>query len=221
MKDYYAILGVLKDASEDEIKSAYRSLAKKYHPDLNPNGEEKFRETTKAYEVLSDKSARIKYDLLGNYVNLGRSVKKSAPSHQNTSIKDSENLKSGSDLEGILNKNVMLGISIASILAGTAHGFCDSAGIEMYESTEAWFKYLPAFVLGSCASFYSMKYLCKKLTENNLWKTCNPRTDAKIFALAGPGVFTFGFLIGGLINAFGYVGGLFVGAPIGFTRWIF
>ena len=70
MRDYYDILGVPKDATENEIKSAYRNLAKKYHPDLNPDNkeeaEEKFKEATEAYEVLSDQSKRQKYDLFGH-----------------------------------------------------------------------------------------------------------------------------------------------------------
>ncbi len=60
-KDYYEILGVDKRASESEIKKAYRSLAKKYHPDLHPDDEEsanKFKEVSEAYEVLSDKEKR-------------------------------------------------------------------------------------------------------------------------------------------------------------------
>lgn len=68
-KDYYSILGVEKSASDDDIKSAYRRLAKKYHPDLNkdnPEAAEKFKEVNEAYEVLSDKQKRSNYDQYGN-----------------------------------------------------------------------------------------------------------------------------------------------------------
>jgi molecular chaperone DnaJ len=65
MKDYYAILGVAKTATQDEISKAYRSLALKYHPDKNPGDEEavaKFKEAAEAYEVLSDAEKRGRYD---------------------------------------------------------------------------------------------------------------------------------------------------------------
>ncbi len=67
-KDYYEILGVSKDASADEIKSAYRRLAKKYHPDLNktPEASEKFKEINEAYEVLGDDKKRANYDQYGS-----------------------------------------------------------------------------------------------------------------------------------------------------------
>jgi len=68
-KDYYAILGVKRNASEREIKQAYRQLARKYHPDVNPSDkstEAKFKQINEAYEVLSDKENRKKYDQFGD-----------------------------------------------------------------------------------------------------------------------------------------------------------
>ena len=67
-KDYYKTLGVSKDASQEEIKKAYRKLARKYHPDTNPGdkkAEEKFKEISEAYEVLGDEEKRKQYDQLG------------------------------------------------------------------------------------------------------------------------------------------------------------
>jgi DnaJ-class molecular chaperone len=67
-RDYYEILGVQRSSTEEEIKKVYRKLARKYHPDLNPNNkqaEEKFKEVQEAYEVLSDAEKRRKYDQLG------------------------------------------------------------------------------------------------------------------------------------------------------------
>src|SRR5215471_13597290 len=67
-QDYYEILGVARNASDADIKKAYRKLARKYHPDFNPNNkqaEEKFKQTQEAYEVLSDGEKRKKYDQLG------------------------------------------------------------------------------------------------------------------------------------------------------------
>lgn len=69
-RDYYEVLGVSKNASQEEIKNAYRRLAKKYHPDVNPDNkkesEEKFKEAAESYEVLSDPQKRTQYDQFGH-----------------------------------------------------------------------------------------------------------------------------------------------------------
>ena len=68
-RDYYEVLGVGKNATDEELKKAFRKLAKQYHPDANPDNKEeaerKFKEVNEAYEILSDKQKRQMYDQFG------------------------------------------------------------------------------------------------------------------------------------------------------------
>jgi len=69
MADYYDILGVKKGASDKELKSAFKKLARKYHPDVNPgdkSAEEKFKQVSEAYDILSDNKKRAQYDRVGH-----------------------------------------------------------------------------------------------------------------------------------------------------------
>ena len=78
-KDYYEVLGVIKSASSEEIKKAYRKLALKYHPDKNKGdktAEAKFKESSEAYHVLSDKERRRNYDQFGHAAFEGRRWKR-------------------------------------------------------------------------------------------------------------------------------------------------
>ncbi|HTC22328.1 MAG TPA: DnaJ domain-containing protein, partial [bacterium] len=68
-KDYYELLGVSKAASAEDLKKAYRTMAKKFHPDANPNNkeaEDKFKEINEAYEILSDPQKKTAYDQFGH-----------------------------------------------------------------------------------------------------------------------------------------------------------
>ncbi len=82
MSDYYEILGVSKKATLSDIKKAYRKLARKYHPDLNPgdkNAEKKFKEMNQAYEVLKNPEKRKQYDMFGNVGGNSRSGRGGSP----------------------------------------------------------------------------------------------------------------------------------------------
>ena len=86
--DYYKILGVSKTATEKEIKAAYRKLARKYHPDLNPDNKEaerKFREINEANEVISDAENRKKYDKFGKDWKHGEEYEKAQHQRQQQS----------------------------------------------------------------------------------------------------------------------------------------
>src|SRR4030067_3068981 len=87
-KDYYSLLGVSRDASEKELKQAFRRLARKHHPDVNPgdkSAEAKFKDINEAYEILSDKEKRGKYDRFGDQWQYGDQFAKAGgrqtPSH--------------------------------------------------------------------------------------------------------------------------------------------
>lgn len=93
MKNYYSILGVTPDSTEAEIKSAYRRLARKYHPDINPNGVSRFKDITEAYETLSDAKKRLQYDTINGFF---KSTTKTEKQHTSSTQAQSQYKKQSS-----------------------------------------------------------------------------------------------------------------------------
>ncbi len=93
-KDYYKVLGLRKNASQEEIKKNYRELAKKYHPDRNPNdilAEKRFKDLNEAHDILSDSVKRAQYDLMGkNWGSYSKVADKAKSAYQKTQEKDFE-----------------------------------------------------------------------------------------------------------------------------------
>ncbi len=108
-KNYYDILGVKKDASDKDIKQAYRRMARKYHPDVNPgnkSAESKFKEVNAAYEVLSDKEKRQKYDKYGDkwqYADQFEQAGQQQPQYWENSPGGSTSYRFGGDVGGMDN----------------------------------------------------------------------------------------------------------------------
>ena len=94
MKNYYSILGVTPDSTDAEIKTAYRRLARKFHPDVNPSGAEMFKDILQAYETLSDPKKRIQYDTINGFF---KTSKKSEKQHTSSEQARSEYKKNSSE----------------------------------------------------------------------------------------------------------------------------
>src|SRR6266436_1513080 len=113
-KDYYKILGVARDASADDIKKAYRKLARKYHPDVSKekNAEESFKEVSEAYETLRDQEKRAAFDQLGSH----------AAGQEFRPPPDwSQHVAAGSQFDQ-MGKNAFDDIDLADLLAGLTGG---------------------------------------------------------------------------------------------------
>lgn len=107
MKNYYSILGVTPDSTFAEIKSAYRSLARKYHPDLNPQGAQMFKDVSEAYETLSDAKKRLQYDTINGFFKSAKtqtSSEKAKEEYKKTASEPIKKEKFGKKFEDIFPK---------------------------------------------------------------------------------------------------------------------
>lgn len=93
MKNYYSILGVTPDSTFAEIKSAYRTLARKYHPDINPDGAQKFKDVSEAYSTLCDAKKRMQYDTINGFFKTEKTETTSEKVHEEYKKNASEPIK--------------------------------------------------------------------------------------------------------------------------------
>lgn len=107
MKNYYSILGVTPDSSAADIKAAYRKLARKYHPDVNPSGTAMFKDISEAYETLSDEKKRLRYDTINGFFKTNKEEKTSSQKAQQEYQKasDAESPKKAPKKEKLKNED--------------------------------------------------------------------------------------------------------------------
>lgn len=137
MKDYYKILEIEENASEDDIKKSYRTLSKKYHPDVNPEGSEKFKEISEAYEILKDKNKRDQYNF----------SRKNPNNHDMHSIFEQMFRNSG----GFTNRHKSSPSKVINL---------DVSPIESFLGSEKTFFYSRQVFCNTCAGFGGQHKVC-------------------------------------------------------------